>query len=351
MSRKLRIATFNCENLFSRPRIFFESDARSRELLGSVAELQSELRKPVFDQDRITALKKKLSGFASVNDIRGKHTRAAGEAGWIGWVELTRDKVSPRAVENTARVIAALEADIVCLMEIEDRLRLQRFHDDELVEKFLGPGGRPPYEQVLLIDGNDERGIDVAILSRVPIDWMRSHLHERSLYQGRRVATFSRDCLEVDFASVGGRSIRLLVNHFKSMGYSPRTDPQSNERRRGQAARVAEIADSLDLDRRSVVVAGDLNSTPESPSLAPLTQHPKLFNVNLTLPETERGTYRTGRKQLDYLFVSQPLQARLRSVHIERRGIYTKARPHFPEVDADTAAASDHAAVVAEFAL
>jgi endonuclease/exonuclease/phosphatase family metal-dependent hydrolase len=351
MPRNLRIATFNCENLFSRPRIFFESDTRSRELLGFVAELQSELRKPVFDHARIAALKKKLAGFATINDIRGKHASAPGAAAWIGWVELTRDRISPKAVENTARVIAAVDADIICLMEIEDRLRLQCFHDEELVPKFLEPNGRPPYEEILLIDGNDERRIDVAIMSRLPIDWVRSHLHERSQYQGRTVRTFSRDCLEVDFASGGGRSIRLLVNHFKSMGYSPRTDPQSNERRRGQAERVAAIAGALDLDKRSVVIAGDLNSPPESPSLAPLTQHPKLLNVNTTLPEAERGTYRTGRKQLDYLFVSTPLKARLRSVQIERRGIFSKTRPHFPEVEDETTAASDHAAVVADFSI
>jgi endonuclease/exonuclease/phosphatase family metal-dependent hydrolase len=351
MPRNLRVATFNCENLFSRPRIFFESDARSRELLGFVAELQGELRKLVFDRARIAELKRKLSGFATINDVRGKHTSATGAAEWIGWVELTRDKISPKAVENTARVIAAVDADIICLMEIEDRLRLQRFHDDELVPKFLAPNGRPPYEQILLIDGNDDRGIDVAIMSRLPIDWVRSHIHERSQYQGRSVRTFSRDCLEVDFASSGGRSLRLLVNHFKSMGYSPRTDPQSNERRRGQAERVAAIAGALDLDRRSVVIAGDLNSPPESPSLAPLSQHPKLLNVNMTLPEADRGTFGTGRKQLDYLFISTPLKSRLRTAQIERRGIFSRTRPHFPEVDSETNAASDHAAVIADFSI
>lgn len=349
MAENVRIATFNCENLFSRPKIFGESPTRSKQLLGYVAELQDALRDAVFDHKRIAALKSKLSGFATVNDLRGKHTTAAGSGEWLGGVELTRSGFGDAAVENTARVIVDVGADVICLMEVENRDLLQKFHNGLLNTLFASPSGLPCYEHVLLIDGNDERGIDVALLSRRPVGWLRSHIHERIDYDGRRVPTFSRDCLEVQIALPRRRKLHLLVTHLKSMGYSPKTDPQSVRRRLGQARRVAELVDAHDLDRELVVVAGDMNSEPSSPSLEPLVKHPKLYNVNQRLAESQRGTYGSGTKQLDYLLVSDALKKHLRDVHVERRGVYGKKWKPYPTVTSKRNQASDHAAVVADF--
>lgn len=60
MSSNLRISTFNCENLFSRPKIFGESKERSLELLHYVSLLQEELTKDVFDLKQIRKLKEEL---------------------------------------------------------------------------------------------------------------------------------------------------------------------------------------------------------------------------------------------------------------------------------------------------
>ena len=352
MPENLRLATYNCENLFSRPTIFRQSAERSTELLGYVAELQEALKNAVFDHQRIRSLKAKLKGFATINDLRGKHTSAAGSGEWLGTVELTRSESRDEAIENTARVIVEVGADVICLMEVENRDLLQQFHDGLLNLFFASPSGQPCYEYVLLFDGNDDRRIDVAVLSRRPIGWMRSHIHERIEYDGRQVPTFSRDCLEVQVLLPRRQKLYLLVNHLKSMGYSPKTDPQSGRRRLGQATRVAQIADQYDLDKHFVAVAGDLNSDPSSPSLAPLVNHPMLHNVNLALAETQRGTYGTGKKQLDYLLVSQALKSHLQAVHVERRGVFAKTKwTPFPTVTSKLTQASDHGAVVADFTL
>lgn len=353
MPTALRVATFNCENLFSRPKIFAESAARSRTLLGYVADLQQALQNPVFDHPRIEDLKTKLRGYARVNDIRGRHQKAKGAGEWLGTVELGRGNFTEVTVMNTARVINDVDADVICLIEVEDRLTLQRFHDDILSKQFLRPANRPPYEHVLLIDGNDDRGIDVAVMARsqFPVQWLRSHIHERTTYMGRDVQLFSRDCLEVQVRAPNNRLVHLLVNHFKSMGYAPKTDPLSNQRRLAQARRVADLAGEHRLGKEYVIVAGDLNSDPTSASVAPLVQNPGLYNVNLGLPPAQRTTYRTGSQQLDYLFVSDALKARLQRVFIERRGLFTKKWPHYPQVTSLENQASDHAAVVAEFQL
>ena len=92
-------------------------------------------------------------------------------------------------------------------------------------------------------------------------------------------------------------------------------------------------------------------------TLAPITTHPRLFNVNDRLRSNDRWTYHYCGKnqQLDYLLVSQPLQAALQQVAIERRGIfkvehYSGGAVHpFPTGKTDRDSASDHGAVVAEF--
>lgn len=352
---KYRVATFNCENLFSRPRIFQEPPAKAKSLLTAVAALQKELSKEKFIQSKIGELKKKLKGYATVNDLRGKHTgKNAGADTWLGSVELTRSRIGDKAIFNTARVLHELDADIVCLIEVENRIALQEFHDKVLLNEFPG---QKPYEHVLLIDGNDERGIDVGLFSRFPVLAMRSHIHEQSTYQGKTVRTFSRDCLEADIELPSGKPLTMMLNHLKSMGYSPPGDRQSIKRRRAQAKRVKELVEEKDPSKTRLIVCGDLNSPPNDPkntSLAPLLDDANLENLNERLPEGERGTYKAKRDnaQLDYLLVSKPLSDTVLDVGIERRGSFTKTMwEMFDTVDSETAAASDHSAVWADFEL
>ena len=352
MATSIRVATFNCENLFSRPKIFEQEPKRANELLGYLAQLQEALKNDIFDHQRIKELKAKLRGFATINDLRGKHDQAVGAKEWLGGVELVRSEITDTAVKNTARVISDVNADLICLIEVEDRNLLQKFHDGLLEKDFLKPSGKPGYEHILLIDGNDPRGIDVSFMSRIPVLSMHSHIHELTDYDGKKVKTFSRDCLEVQFAVPGGKALHLMINHFKSMGYSPPTDPQSIRRRLGQAKRVAELVDQHDLKKDYVIVAGDLNSDPTSPSMEPLVKKKGLYNVNLELPADDRGTYQTGKKQLDYLFISDALKKHLQAMRLERCGVFTKTKwKTYPSVKSSRTQASDHAAVIAEFLL
>jgi exonuclease III len=67
---------------------------------------------------------------------------------------------------------------------------------------------------------------------------------------------------------------------------------------------------------------------------------------------SQRGTYRTGKDQLDYLLVSDALKSGLQNVYIERRGMYSKKEwPHYNTVTGRRTEASDHSAVVADFRL
>jgi predicted extracellular nuclease len=70
---------------------------------------------------------------------------------------------------------------------------------------------------------------------RYPLDTIRSHVFDRD----DQVPIFSRDCPEYTFTTPGENRITVLVNHFKSKGYSAPDDKTGAKRRRRQAVRDA----------------------------------------------------------------------------------------------------------------
>jgi hypothetical protein len=71
-----------------------------------------------------------------------------------------------------------------------------------------------------------------------------------------------------------------------------------------------------------------------------------------TLPADGRFThvFRNDRNQIDYLLVSTPLRDALQSVTIERRGMFSFP-DRFSSITKMSEEASDHAGIVAEFAV
>jgi endonuclease/exonuclease/phosphatase family metal-dependent hydrolase len=142
---------------------------------------------------------------------------ADGRGDWIGWMELKKEAVNETATRNTARVVADVGADVLAVIEAEDRPALERFNRD--VVPLGGPDGAPGwrYRHVMLIDGNDDRGIDVGLMNResLPIARMRSHVHDRG---GDGEVVFSRDCPEYEVELSGAGQLLVLVNHFESKG-------------------------------------------------------------------------------------------------------------------------------------
>ncbi len=274
---------------------------------------------------------------------------ANGRADWVGWIEWRHCVVSADAIENTGRIIRELHADILCLVEVESRPVLREFNERILREA--------AYPHIMLIDGNDSRGIDVAVASRWPIRDMRSHVDDIDPETERPL--FSRDCAEFEVEVPRGQSVWVVINHFKSRGYGSRK--ANDAKRRAQATRVAEIVGRFDLAQQWVIVAGDFNELPNSRSLAPLLRRDGLRNVLRKLPRgADKWTHRddatpSKNNQIDYLLVSDALWPHLRGAKIERRGIWAhtqKLRGRYAPlatITDDTTAASDHAAVVAEF--
>ena len=108
----------------------------------------------------------------------------------------------------------------------------------------------------MLIDDNDERGIDVGIMSRegFPIERIRSNV-DRNDYLGK---VFSRDCPQYEVRTNSGVLLHVLVNHFKSQFGG------GGHKRRRQATAIRCIVDNLVAKGQSVVVMGHLNEGPNN---------------------------------------------------------------------------------------
>jgi len=267
---------------------------------------------------------------------------------WVGWVELVPDAVTEAATENTARVFQEVGADIIGVVEAEDRVALQHFNDQLI--PFIGG---QPYDHVMLVDGNDERGIDVGLMTRsnFPIVSICSHVDDRDA-DGKRL--FSRDCPEYEISLPGGATLWILANHLKSKGYGKQAD--SDARRKAQAARVREIYEAhRTAGHKLLAVIGDFNDTPESDALSPLLKSGSDLRDVSTHPNYQDdgrpGTYANGTAsgKIDFILLSPALFGAVKQAAVMRKGVWGGKNgtlwSHFPTMAGPKDAASDHAAL------
>jgi endonuclease/exonuclease/phosphatase family metal-dependent hydrolase len=368
----VRIASFNVESLFDRAlamsgptwatgRVVLQQQAEVNDLLGE------EAYTPAIKQRLVTLLidlglaPSDDGPFVTLRQDRGELLRraggsititASGRDDWIGWLDLKTGPVDEVATQNTARVLVDLGADVQAVVEAESRIALRDFSD-----VLLAQVGGTPFDHVMLIDGNDLRGIDVGILTRTGFDitGIRSHVDDVD----DAGPVFSRDCPEYTIATPGGAEIMVLVNHLKSQGYGRRA--VNDARRRRQAVRVAQVYARLVAEgHANVVVCGDFNDPPDSAALAPLLADTDLRDVSVhpSFDDGGRpGTFGTctARHKFDDILLSPALFARVQGGGIFRRGAWGGARgtlwEHYPTVANAEQAASDHCAIWADLDL
>ncbi|MGI9353491.1 MAG: endonuclease/exonuclease/phosphatase family protein [Rhizobiaceae bacterium] len=312
------------------------------------------------------------------------------------------------AMQLTALAIADTSADIICLQEVENLEALKAFEYGYLF-KMIGRGYRHKY----LVEGNDGRGIDVAVMMRdetatgekIEFLSMQSYAHvtfeefglfdeelaERGIEASDRI--FKRDCLEIDL-KIGGKRITLFVVHFKSMsngrdGIDGRT--WTMPIRAAEASAVRRIIENKFGEERTGskrwMVCGDLNDyrsrivvdgnrtdgyrfnmvQETNSGFDPLISDGFTVNLSEKLPDMEQWTLYHSRGpderhlcQLDYLLASPVLAEKNPNVVPEIIHCGQPWRTPFPNdqhVDRyprtgwDRPKASDHSPVVVEINL
>ncbi len=191
----VRIATFNAENLMHRFDFSGYRNETRRDRAIQIVEVKNEEQYKALEQSRV--------------------------------ISHTDDDM-----QLTALAIADTQADIICLQEVENLDALRAFEYGYLY-KMVGWGYRNKY----LIEGNDPRGIDVAVMTRdetadgqkievtnimsnAGLTYGETGLYNNELRELGLEATgfvFRRDCFVVDL-KIGGHKLTLFVVHFKSMG-------------------------------------------------------------------------------------------------------------------------------------
>jgi len=187
---KLRVGTFNVENLLTRHR--FEAGGRTE-----TAAAMSLFHFPRADER--DAVERSLA-MALEDDKR----------------------------QMTALAIAEAQADLWMLQEVDSLASLQAFFAN-----YVHRIADHRYGHFTLVDGNDRRNIDIGFAARRDLLGqgqvkVRSHkeltfaeagVHDRDLAAlgiGAHGKVFARDCLEIEL-SLDGRRLSLFGCHFKSM--------------------------------------------------------------------------------------------------------------------------------------
>lgn len=362
----MRLAVYNVENLFSRPKVMNQEDwDEGRETLTHYSELSSLLGETNYtaarkakmvdlmgklglkksDQGPAVILRRNRGGLLKRPQSGGIIIIADGRADWVGSLDLISAPINHESMLMTARVIRDVNADVLAVVEAESRPALKLFND-EIVKAVDGT----PYDCVMLIDGNDTRGIDVGIAMRekYTIEFMRSHVHER-LPNGQPI--FSRDCPEYFITTPKGNELVVLVNHFKSKGFG--SQAANNAKRKAQAQRVRKLYEArLAEGYEHIAIVGDLNDTPESDPLDPLHSGTSLEDVFLH-EEFDNGgfpgTFGLCNKsnKIDYILLSPKLSALVEGGGVWRKGMWPGKRPvrweTYPELEKEVHAGSDHA--------
>jgi endonuclease/exonuclease/phosphatase family metal-dependent hydrolase len=265
----------------------------------------------------------------------------------------------------TAKAIKQARVDVLALQEVENLDTLKRFRNQYL-------GGKRAYPYVIAVDGNDPRLIDLGILSKLPIVHIRSYQH--LWVSSWRAYLFSRDCLEVDIQLPDNTPLTLYINHLKSMYHLP--DPCNGRRRtRFKRVRQAQEVKRIVTERfgesagqHPFIVLGDLNDYLDddeqgTTGIDELVGWDQVENVVDRLPVEERWThfFKGNRscdnppayKQLDYVLLSKSLADSTDSVpKIIRSGLPLRAErytgPRIEQVGQNKPKASDHCPVVME---
>lgn len=250
----------------------------------------------------------------------------------------TADEATPikprKELAALAESMRQLDADVVALEEVENRGYLERF-----LEVFLPDMG---YDHVVLFEGNDRRGIDVALVSRLPIGPVESNRHVTFAGPYGKPIRFARDVLEVTVEPENAPSFKVWVVHLQS---------NSQGREYAEPIRVAEakqlrrmLDDELERDANArIVLTGDFNDTVESETLKTIIGDgpQKMWSAASDLKGRLPNTYNQGRYQsmIDFVLCT-PAMAK------EYVAGSFKVVPGSPEISG-----SDHNPVCVEFDL
>lgn len=292
---QVTIASFNLNNLFSR----FDWSGTAARANAGVVYLQRD----------------KDGNETELPDVEYVVERRADDRRRVFRGRLIGEK-DPAMTLAVAQRINAMDADVLLVQEVEDQRALEDFNRDHL-------SGR--YGQVMVIDGNDPRFIDVGILVRGALHLGRVTTWKHARHRQRPddpQGIFSRDLLEVELLdSAGTHRLTVFNTHLKSHFVD---EWNQEEHRKKTAAEIAAEHHDADERRRQqaetastiisarigepMLVAGDMNDPPDSPAFVAwpaLGLSNALEHAAETQPPPPAPARRTRRPRRDGVIASR----------------------------------------------
>jgi endonuclease/exonuclease/phosphatase family metal-dependent hydrolase len=255
---RVRIGTFNLNNLFSRFNFQGSVDATPPADAGGLTL--------TFDGDQF-----------KVRTFVGR---------------LVRAKDADDTIEVARRIKEVMDADVLAVQEVEHINILKQFNRDHLDNL---------YPHIALVEGNDQRLIDVGVMSKLPLGPIVSHqtaVHPDE--PGKRV--FSRDLIQVEIVKDNGDKLLTIYNtHLKSHFVPFNQDPvagaeAADERRQRQAETISRIISRMERPNSKFVLTGDMNDPPDSAFLKPMltVDGQQLVNALASATETRPAKNETA---------------------------------------------------------
>lgn len=210
-------------------------------------------------------------------------------------------------VEQLAQAIRTMDADVVGLVEVENIYVLQA-----MVQELLPDMG---YDYIDVDQTNSGRGIQLGVISRLPILRTASYKHRQFEVPGYdQPLRMSRDVYQVTLDVDESQPLDVFLVHLKSKRDGP-GDPQSLRRRTAEATLLRSIIETqLDTKPNAWIAAlGDFNDTPDSEPIQRLLADDLLVDTHTHLPDKQRITYlhEPYRSTIDYILASPALSRRL----------------------------------------
>lgn len=243
------------------------------------------------------------------------------------WSEQKLDKKMRRLADVIAQVKSGQGPDVLILQEVENKNVLEI-----LRKKYLAHLG---YKPAVLIEGSDERGIDVGVLSK--LEAVNSSLHKIKFVSNENLKSSdiseTRGILDVTVRLPDGALMTVLGVHLPSQG-------NPTEMRKQALDFVLKIKNSLPADRL-IVVGGDFNISFEEENKMKFFKNVLAENwgvSHLIGCRDCKGTYyyhrNTSWSFFDVILVSKnmladgnaPWTVVPQSVRIENKSVYQKNR-------------------------
>ncbi len=228
--------------------------------------------------------------------------------------------------EAAGRVIQNSGADVVALQEVENKEVLENF-----VEQYVGTD----YKYIALIESNDDRGIDVAFISKHPFTNVVGHNDEKFKNKHGETLSYKRAPLRVD-VNVGGYPFSLYSVHLKSHFGGQSADI----RRQAEAGGLNSIVtrEMGDFDSKNFLVMGDFNDRPHTETMAIARGERGGSPLTSTTPkEVITYPHRKYAGQIDHILMPEHMEDNLVGTEVVQ--------------GSDASRGSDHRMLIAEFKL